>query len=167
MNVMIQERNLIHMIFRAIALTAIIPGTIANAGAQTSPTDSHAATAAESPIIDPRAVALLKQNQDVMPHSNSVIHKLQGRKLPVVLLAIDDWEDRTSYESWVKTNSQKFSSIAYLHIAQKKSVSTKMYGVSGIPTQFVIDGSGVVRDSFVGYKGSTKALENAILSALK
>ncbi len=47
------------MIFRAIALTAIIPGPITTAAAQTSPTDSHAATAAESQKIDPRPVTLV------------------------------------------------------------------------------------------------------------
>jgi hypothetical protein len=38
--------------------------------------------------------------------------------------------------------------------------------VSGIPTQYVLDRSGIVRASFVGYGGPTDDLEKAIRAAL-
>jgi len=102
-----------------------------------------------------------------MPHANAVVKKLQRLKLPVVLLAVDDGEERMPFDAWVRANSHKYSSIHFLHVAKKGSVSTSMYMVSGIPTQFVIDASGVIRDSIIGYDGTTKALENAIRLALK
>jgi len=44
-------------------------------------------------------------------------------------------------------------------------VSGRSYKVSGIPTQYVIDKTGKVRASFVGYGGETDDLKNAIVKA--
>jgi len=46
------------------------------------------------------------------------------------------------------------------------TISGKLFHVSGIPTQVVLDKDGIVRASFVGYGGPTEDLEKAIHAAL-
>lgn len=101
-----------------------------------------------------------------MPHTQEVAKKLQDKGLPVVLLAVDNSEERTAFESWVKTKSAELSALTFVHIPPKESVSGKLFQVTGIPTQYVIDKEGVIRASFVGYGDPNNDLEKAIRAAL-
>lgn len=101
-----------------------------------------------------------------MPHNQEVIARLQSAGLPVVLLAIDNSEDRSAFERWVSSAGARYPALVFAHIPPSEDVSGKAYHVSGIPTQYVIDRSGVVRASFVGYGGPTDDLEKAIRAAL-
>jgi thiol-disulfide isomerase/thioredoxin len=102
-----------------------------------------------------------------MPHTQSVIKKLQDQGVPVVALAVDDGEDQSGFAGWVKANQAKYSNLSFLFSDPKKEVSGKLYQITAIPTQFIIDKQGVVRASFVGYGGPTDDLENAIKAVAK
>lgn len=100
-----------------------------------------------------------------MPHNQSVVKKLQSRGVPVVLLAVDDCEERTAFDSWAKKSSAPYPSLIFVHVSPSQQLSSKLYSVSGIPTQYVVDKNGVIRASFVGYGGPTSELEKAVKAA--
>ncbi len=101
-----------------------------------------------------------------MPHNQQVAKKLQAENLPVILLALDNSEGRDAFLTWVNKRPE-LNAILFAHADQKTSdIAGKLYRVSGIPTQYVIDSSGVIRASFVGYGGPTDALEKAVRAAL-
>ncbi|MDQ2733258.1 MAG: TlpA family protein disulfide reductase, partial [Armatimonadota bacterium] len=101
-----------------------------------------------------------------MPHNQAVAKKLQAEGLPVVLLATDNSEERDAFSTWVKANRAKLSALTFVHIPPQNDVSGKLFHVSGIPTQYVVDKSGIVRASFVGYGGPSDDLEKAVRAAL-
>lgn len=101
--------------------------------------------------------------RESMPHTQEVIKKLQGDGMPVVAFAVDDGEAVDPFKSWVADNKTKYANIEYAHA---QNVSSELYKVTGIPTQFILDKHGIVRASFVGYGGPTNDLEFAILAAL-
>jgi hypothetical protein len=101
-----------------------------------------------------------------MPHNQQVVSKLQAEGLPVALLAVDNSEPRDAFVDWVHWGEAKFPSITFAHIPPENDVSSEAYHVSSIPTQYVLDRSGIVRASFVGYGGPTDDLEKAIRAAL-
>ena len=102
-----------------------------------------------------------------MPHNQAVMQRLKARGLPVVMLAVDDGEDRAGFETWVKQKRAALSALAFVYVPQKEDVSGKRYKVSGIPTQYVVDKQGVIRASFVGFGGPTDDMEKAVLAALR
>ena len=103
-----------------------------------------------------------------MPHTNAVAAKLQKAGLPVVVLAVDDGEPVEAFRAWVTgTGATKYPALSFLHSPQATNVSGKLYRVTGIPTQFVVDASGTVRWSTVGFGGPTEELEKAVRAALK
>jgi thiol-disulfide isomerase/thioredoxin len=102
-----------------------------------------------------------------MPHNQAVMHKLQAAGTPVVLLAVDNGEKRPAFDEWYKAQSGKYSALTFVHIPPEDDVSGKLFQVTVIPTQYVLDGKGVIRASFVGYGGPTADLERAIRAALK
>ena len=102
-----------------------------------------------------------------MPHTNEVIAKLQKEGLPVVGLALDDAEPRESFENFVKKEGAGFAGLVFAHIPPEGEVAGSQYRVSGIPTQFIIDAKGVIRNSFVGFNGPTDTLEKALRDVLK
>lgn len=100
-----------------------------------------------------------------MPHNQTVVKKLQGENLPVVLLALDNSETRDPFLAWVNKRPE-LDAIVFAHVDSKTAdIAGKLYKVSGIPTQYVIDANGVIRAAFVGYGGPTDALEKAVRAA--
>lgn len=102
-----------------------------------------------------------------MPHSQEVTKKLQDEGQPVMLLAVDNSEDRDAFTKWVGENDTTLSALTFVHIPPATNVAGKLYQVTGIPTQYVLDKSGIIRASFVGYGGPTGDLEAAVRAALK
>ena len=102
-----------------------------------------------------------------MPHTQSVADKLQKEGLPVVFLAVDDGEPSDGFNSWITKTGPTYPALTFAYSPQEAHVSTKLYNVTGIPTQYVIDARGAIRASFVGYGGPTDDLERAVRAALK
>lgn len=102
-----------------------------------------------------------------MPHTQSVADKLQKEGLPVVVMAVDDAEKLEAFAVWVKKMGATYPAINFVYSPQKALVAGKLFKVTGIPTQYIIDSTGTIRATFIGYGGETEALEKAVRTALK
>ena len=101
-----------------------------------------------------------------MPHTQEVSahYKDQG----VVVLANCTSDARKKFESWVKANQAKYPDIIWTHDKAEKSpdrASRKLFGVGGIPTQYIIDREGKVVDIVVGYLKGEAILDAALAKA--
>ncbi|MBL9194961.1 MAG: redoxin domain-containing protein [Opitutaceae bacterium] len=101
-----------------------------------------------------------------MPHTQQVAaqYKDQG----VVVLGSCTNDVRTKFESWVKANAAKYPDILWTHDKAERGAdraSNKLYGVRGIPTQFIIDRSGKVVDIVIGYLPGEVILDASLAKA--
>ncbi len=101
-----------------------------------------------------------------MPHTQEVSahYKDQG----VVVLANCTSDTRKKFESWVRANQAKYPDIIWTHDKAEKSpdrVSRKIFGVGGIPTQFIIDREGKIVDIVIGYMKGEAILDAALAKA--
>ncbi|MDB6127866.1 MAG: hypothetical protein JWM35_1762, partial [Verrucomicrobia bacterium] len=101
-----------------------------------------------------------------MPHTQEVAahYKDQG----VVVLGSCTSDTRAKFEAWVKNNAEKYPDIVWSHDAAERSperVSHKLYGVNGIPCQFIIDRDGRVVDIVIGYLKGEAILDAALAKA--
>ena len=102
-----------------------------------------------------------------MPHLEQVWKKVQSKN--VVVLAVCVWDDKSAYDKWVPENKSKFTFPLLFDAAAKdnsKSIASAKYGVSGIPSTFVIGADGKVVEGIVGFSGdSDKRVEEALKKA--
>jgi peroxiredoxin len=101
-----------------------------------------------------------------MPHTQEVAahYKDQG----VVVVASCTSDSRKAFESWIKRNQEKFPNINFSHDAAEKSperASHKLYGVGGIPQQFIIDRQGTIVALVTGYLKGEAILDAALAKA--
>lgn len=100
-----------------------------------------------------------------MPHTQDVAAKLQKEGLPVVVLAVDDAEKASAFDAWVKKNGAEYPALRFAYSPLEVQVSSKLFKATGIPTQYVIDETGTIRASFIGFSGETNTLEKALRAA--
>jgi len=101
-----------------------------------------------------------------MPHTQEIA--AQYRAQGVVVLASCTSDTRASFERWVKANAAKYPDILWSHDAAGRApgrASLALYGVRGIPTQYVIDREGRIVDSVVGYMPGEKILDGGLAKA--
>jgi thiol-disulfide isomerase/thioredoxin len=101
-----------------------------------------------------------------MPHTQQVAatYKDQG----VVVLGSCTSDSRANFEKWVKANAEKYPDFIFSHDAAERTperASRKLYGVSGIPTQFIIDREGKVAAITIGYMAGEVLLDAALAKA--
>lgn len=101
-----------------------------------------------------------------MPHTNEVAqhYKDQG----VVVWGSCTSDTRAAFEKWVKANQEKYSGFIFSHDPAERtpaSVSQKLYGVTGIPQQFVIDREGKIAALVNGYLPGEVLLDAALAKA--
>lgn len=104
--------------------------------------------------------------QRSLPHTNEVAGKFADKN--VVVLAVNVWDTKIAFDGWIPKHPE-YSSITFaLDPTQQhgQDVATRLYKVSGIPTQYVIGKDGKIQTSFVGYGGPTTDLADAITHAL-
>jgi thiol-disulfide isomerase/thioredoxin len=101
-----------------------------------------------------------------MPHNQKIIQTLQASHLPVVMLAMDDGEERTAFEAWLTQKAAAYPALTFLHSPPALALSGNLFRVTGIPTQYVVDQAGVIRASFVGFDSKSNALEEAVRACL-
>ncbi len=100
--------------------------------------------------------------QSSLPHTTAMEKKYADKN--VVVLAVNVWDTPAAFEAWLP----KHPEYAPLHFAidpnadQSKSVASALYGVSGIPTQYVIGPNGKIIKSIVGYETGDTQLEDAL-----
>jgi thiol-disulfide isomerase/thioredoxin len=105
-----------------------------------------------------------------LPHTQEVARQYKDQG--VVVLAVCTSDTRAKYEEWVKANQQKYADIAFTSDPNERGsatfeerVSKKLYGVSGIPTQYIIGRDGKVVAALVGYQAGDARLEAALAQA--
>jgi peroxiredoxin len=101
-----------------------------------------------------------------MPHTQEVAAKYQDQG--VVVLAACTSDRRALFEKWVATNQGKYPDIIFTHDPLEKSpdrVARKLYGVGGIPQQFVIDREGRIVAHVTGYLKGEAILDAALAKA--
>ncbi len=101
-----------------------------------------------------------------MPHAQQIAADYADQG--VVVLAACTSDGRKEFESWVRTNQEKYPDIRFTHDALERSeerASRKLYGVSGIPQMFVIDREGRIVGSVSGYMAGEVLLDAALAEA--
>jgi peroxiredoxin len=100
-----------------------------------------------------------------MPHLEQVYQKIKSRD-DVTILAVCVSDQRSAFDKWFAANKTKYTFPFVMDPAERdaaKNISRNKYGVTGIPTQFVIGKDGKIAAAFVGYNGeSDKRLEEAL-----
>ena len=101
-----------------------------------------------------------------MPHVQEIAdhYKDQG----VVVLASCTSDERSKFDAWVDSKTQDYPNVMFAFDPLEKSAdraSRKLYGVSGIPQQFVIDKDGKVVAEVGGYRKGEVLLDAALAKA--
>lgn len=91
-----------------------------------------------------------------MPHTQEIAKEFKGQD--IVVLAVCTSDSRVNFEKWVKANQEKYPDIQFTCDPNERGsaqyderASKKLYGVRGIPTQFLIDKEGKLLGTIVGY----------------
>lgn len=103
--------------------------------------------------------------QASMPHMQKVYEATKDQG--VVVLGVCVADERPAFDRWIAANKAKYTFTLAFDPAGRdstKSISRTLYGISGIPTTFVIDKEGKVSSSIVGFGGVD---DNRIEEALK
>ncbi len=101
-----------------------------------------------------------------MPHVQEIAdhYKDQG----VVVLASCTSDERSKFDAWVDSKTQDYPDVMFAFDPLEKSAdraSRKLFGVSGIPQQFVIDKDGKVVAEVSGYRKGEVLLDAALAKA--
>lgn len=101
-----------------------------------------------------------------MPHTQEVAAKYKDQG--VVVLASCTSDARDKFESWVKANQSKYPDFVFSHDPAERGAdraSAKLYGVGGIPQQFIIDRDGKIAATVTGYLAGEVLLDAALAKA--
>jgi thiol-disulfide isomerase/thioredoxin/outer membrane lipoprotein-sorting protein len=101
-----------------------------------------------------------------MPHLNNVYKQVKDKD--VVVLAVCVLDNKDAYDKWVADNKTTYEFPTLFDPAgtNDNNIAAKLYKVSGIPTQFVIDKDGKIAASSIGYGGEQDHRLEAALSKL-
>ena len=95
----------------------------------------------------------------IAPKLSALQSKFAAQGLNVVGITTDDLEQAAAF----KERTQ----MRYPVVSDPNGETTAVYGVSGLPTLFVIDKRGVIRDVAVGYDpGRDASLESLVQTLL-
>jgi peroxiredoxin len=108
--------------------------------------------------------------QQSLPHTQAAAGQFKSQD--VVVLAMCTSDTRAKFESWMKSNQEKYPDIKFTCDPNERGsasygdrASKKLYGVSGIPTQFVIGRDGKIAAVLVGYQTGDVRLEAGLARA--
>jgi hypothetical protein len=100
------------------------------------------------------------------PAMQTTVNKYKDDKL-VSFLFIDTWENSKNYPTLVSNFVDKSGYSFHVLLddkdhSGKQTLAANAFKVTGIPTQFIIDGKGNIRFRNIGYPGSTSDLVDHI-----
>ena len=97
-----------------------------------------------------------------MPHLEKVYQQVKDKN--VAVLGVCVWDKKPEYDKWVaaKKGTYNFPTAFDPAAQEQDSIASKLYHVSGIPTQYVIDKDGKIAASTVGYDEGGTELETAL-----
>jgi thiol-disulfide isomerase/thioredoxin len=107
-----------------------------------------------------------------MPHVQEVAKKFKDQD--VVVLAVCTSDTRANFTKWVQAKRAVHPNISFTCDPNERGSATydqraaqKLYGVEGIPTQFVIGKDGKIAATFVGYQEGDDRLGKALAKLVK
>ncbi|MEY4004578.1 MAG: hypothetical protein RLZZ221_674 [Verrucomicrobiota bacterium] len=101
-----------------------------------------------------------------MPHTQEVAAKYKDQGVVVLGSCTSDTRDK--FESWVKANQAKYPDFIFSHDPAERGAdraSAKLYGVGGIPQQFIIGRDGKIAATVTGYLAGEVLLDAALAKA--
>jgi thiol-disulfide isomerase/thioredoxin len=102
--------------------------------------------------------------QQAMPGLEEIYRKIKDKN--VVVLSLNVFDEKAPFDAWIKKNAgTKYSFTFAFDPAErdsKKSIAATRFGVSAIPTMFVIGTDGIVQSVIVG-SGNEGELKKALL----
>ena len=100
--------------------------------------------------------------QQSMPHLEKVYQQVKEKG--VTVLAVCVWDDKVAYDKWVIEKKSTYTFPTFFDPAGKgdNNIAAGQYGVTGIPTQFVLDKDGKVAAVNVGYEPGEARLESEL-----
>ncbi len=100
--------------------------------------------------------------QHSMPHLEKVYQQVKDKGVAVLALCVFD--DKSAYDKWLTEKKGAYSFPTAFDPAGRsdKNIAAGLYGVNGIPTQYVIDKEGKVAAVNVGYDEGDTRLEEAL-----
>jgi len=105
-----------------------------------------------------------------LPHTQEVARRYKDQG--VVIIANCTSDSRKNFEKFVKANQTKYQELIFTSDPHERGTptfgdraSSKLYGVSGIPSQFIIGRDGKVVMSLEGYEEGEVRLEAALARA--
>jgi len=108
--------------------------------------------------------------QKSLPHTQAVAKKFKDQGL--VVLACCTSDTRAKFDEWVKTSQATYPDIKFTCDPCERGsanyddrASKKLYGVAGIPTQFIIGRDGKIAGVLVGYSDGDVRLEACLATA--
>lgn len=100
--------------------------------------------------------------QASMPHLEKVYGQVKDQG--VAVLGVCVWDQKPAYQAWLTEKKGVYTFPTAFDPAGRgpDSIAHKLYNVSGIPTQYIIDKDGNVAASLVGYDENDHRLEAAL-----
>ena len=99
-----------------------------------------------------------------LPHVNEVARRFADKN--VVVLAVNVQDTQARFDDWLPKNP-KYDAITFaMEPAQETGKASRLYHLSGIPVQYVIDPGGKIVKSFLGYGGLKTDLADALTEAV-
>jgi thiol-disulfide isomerase/thioredoxin len=105
-----------------------------------------------------------------LPHTQDVAKRFKDQG--VVVLASCTSDTRAKFEEWVKANQKTYPDITFTCDPHERGSATfedraskKLYGVTGIPTQFIIGRDGKIAAAVVGFRDGDAKLEAGLARA--
>jgi thiol-disulfide isomerase/thioredoxin len=91
----------------------------------------------------------------------------------VVVVAVNTLEKRDQFDDWVKKNQAKYPDLIFVHDdaagahgpAMANAAAREQYGVSKLPTQFVVGRDGVIVGSSIGLRTNESKLQGLLAQA--
>ena len=101
-----------------------------------------------------------------MPHTQEVAVRYKDQGVAVLACCTED--TREKFDAWVGKNRAKFPDMHFVHDPEERGperASHQLYGVNGIPQQFIIGRDGRVAARCTGYLKGEVLLEAALAEA--
>ena len=95
-----------------------------------------------------------------MPHTNEVVKRFADRN--VVVLAVNIWDTQAKFNDWLPKLTAYDAMTFAFEPTREAGKAGRLYHLSGIPVQYVIDPAGKITDSLSGYGLPTTDLADAL-----
>jgi thiol-disulfide isomerase/thioredoxin len=99
-----------------------------------------------------------------LPHTNEVAKRFADKN--VVVLAVNVRDTKSRFDGWLPKNPNYDAITFAIEPTQEGDKASRLYHVSGIPVQYVIDPAGKIVKSFLGYGLPTTDLADALTEAV-